>query len=143
MLRSLCGGGTPALHGAGMSKLIDFVRDVAEDNRIPLQNRIVLGGLLVYLITPIDIIPDFIPILGWLDDAFVTLIILDYIFNSTDSDLILQHYPWNKTSFSKMKTYVERLSWMVPKRVKSILFRHASRMALEKNELKEFSETTE
>jgi len=126
-----------------MSKIIDFVRDVAEDNRIPLQNRIVLGGLLVYLVTPIDIIPDFIPILGWLDDAFVTLLILDYIFNSTDSDLILQHYPWNKTSFNKMKTHVSRLSWLIPQRVKNILFRHAFKLALENKGAEELPETME
>lgn len=119
-----------------MAKLIDFVRDLAEDDRIPLQNRIVLGGLLVYLLTPIDIIPDFIPIIGWLDDAFVSLVILDYIFNSTDSDLILEHYPWSKASFQKMQTYVERLSWLVPPRVKKILFRHAGKLALEKRPTK-------
>ena len=67
-----------------MGKLIDFVKDVAADERIPFQNRVVLGGLLMYLLTPIDLIPDFIPIIGWLDDAFVAIIILDYIFNSAD-----------------------------------------------------------
>ncbi len=120
-----------------MRKLFDFVRDVAEDKRIPLQNRVVLGGLLVYLMTPIDIVPDFIPILGWLDDAFITLIIMDYIFNSADSDLILQHYPWNKKHFQKMKIYVDRLSWMVPERLKRTLFRHASQLAIAKKKAEE------
>ncbi|HSE43069.1 MAG TPA: YkvA family protein [Acidobacteriota bacterium] len=115
-----------------MSKLIDFVRSLAEDDRIPLRNRVVLGGLLTYLLTPIDIVPDFIPILGWLDDAFVTLIILDYIFNSADTDLILEHYPWNKDRFRKMQTYVDRLSWLIPPTVKKILFSRAERYALEK-----------
>jgi uncharacterized membrane protein YkvA (DUF1232 family) len=115
-----------------MSKLIDFVRSLAEDDRIPLRNRIVLGGLVTYLLTPIDIVPDFIPILGWLDDAFITLIILDYIFNSADTDLILEHYPWNKDRFRKMQTYVDRLSWLIPSTVKKILFRQAERYALDK-----------
>ena len=118
-----------------MAKIIDFVRDLAEDDRIPLQNRIVLGGLLVYLLTPVDIVPDFIPIIGWLDDAFVSLVILDYIFNSTDSDLILEHYPWSKASFDKMRVYVDRLSWLVPPRVKKILFRQAGKLALENKHL--------
>lgn len=126
-----------------MSKVIDFVRDIAEDQRIPVQNRIVLGGLVTYLITPIDIIPDFIPILGWLDDAFVTLLILDYVFNSADTDIILQHYPWNKSGFNKMKDYVGRLSWLVPPRLKNILFRNASKLALEKNSLQELRNTVE
>ena len=126
-----------------MSKIIDFVRDIAEDQRIPLQNRIVLGGLVTYLVTPIDIIPDFIPILGWLDDAFVTLVILDYVFNSADTDIILQHYPWNKSGFNKMKDYVGRLSWLVPPRLKNILFRNASNLALEKKSLQELRNTVE
>jgi len=122
-----------------MRKLMEFMKDVADDERIPLKNRVVLGGLIVYLLTPFDLIPDFIPILGWLDDAFVTLLILDYIFNSADTDIILQHYPWNKKGFRSMKTYVERLSWLVPPRLKSILFSHARKLALEKGSAGEIS----
>ena len=123
-----------------MRKFMDFVRDVAEDNRIPIQNRIVLGGLLAYLLTPIDIVPDFVPILGWLDDAFVMVIVLDYIFNSADTELILQHYPWNKKHFEKMKIYTERLSWLVPSRLKRVLFRHATNLALAKKTVDELRE---
>lgn len=114
-----------------MRKLIEFLTDLAEDQRIPLQNRIVLGGLVLYLLTPIDIVPDFIPILGWLDDVFVFLLILDYVFNSADTDLILGHYPWNKKNFKKMKTYAQRLSFLVPPSVKNFLFRHAYKLAVD------------
>ena len=114
-----------------MSKLIEFLTDLAEDKKIPLQNRLVLGGLVLYLLTPIDIVPDFIPILGWLDDVFVFLIILDYVFNSADTDLILEHYPWNKKNFKKIKTYAQRLSFLVPPSVKGFLFRHAYKLAVD------------
>ena len=97
-----------------------------------MRNRVVLGGLLLYLLTPVDLIPDFVPIIGWLDDAFVMLVILDYVFNSADTDLLLQHYPWNKRNFAKMKSYVERLAWLVPPKVRSTLFREASRLAISK-----------
>jgi uncharacterized membrane protein YkvA (DUF1232 family) len=126
-----------------MRKLVDFLRDLAEDTRIPFRNRVVLMGLLAYLLTPIDIIPDFIPILGWLDDAFVSILILDYIFNSTDSDLILEHYPWNKEGFHKMKTYAQRLSWLIPPRVKKILFTQAGRLGLKSSSDSEKEITTE
>lgn len=113
-----------------MRKFMEFLRALSKDDRIPLQNRIMLGGLLAYLMTPIDIIPDFIPLLGWLDDAFVTVIILDYVFNSADTALILEHYPWKKQHFARMKTYAERLSWMVPDRLKKLMFREATRLAI-------------
>jgi len=115
-----------------MRKLIDFLRALSEDERIPLRNRVVLGSLVVYLLTPIDIIPDFIPILGWLDDAFLSIVVLDYVFNSADTEIILEHYPWSKSHFDRMKVYAERLSWMVPARLKRILFSQASQLALKK-----------
>lgn len=117
-----------------MRKFIDFLRALAEDDRIPLQNRVMLGGLVAYLLTPIDIIPDFIPILGWLDDAFVTVIVLDYVFNSADTELILEHYPWSKRHFARMKTYAERLSWMIPVRLKKVMFKQVTRLAIAANQ---------
>ena len=114
-----------------MRKLIEFLTDLAEDERIPLQHRVVLGGLVLYLLTPIDIVPDFIPIIGWLDDAFVALVILDYVFNSADTELILEHYPWNRKNFKKIKSYAQRLSFLVPSTVKKFLFRQAAELAIE------------
>src|SRR5262245_8946469 len=122
-----------------MKKFMEFLADLAEDERIPLQNRIVLGGLILYLLTPVDIIPDFIPLVGWLDDAFVTLIVLDYIFNSADTELILEHYPWNKKNFNKVRAYAQRLAFLVPATVKNFLFRHAEQLSVKakkKQELK-------
>jgi uncharacterized membrane protein YkvA (DUF1232 family) len=120
-----------------MRKLIEFLTDLAKEERIPLQNRAVLGSLVLYLLTPVDIIPDFIPILGWLDDVFVTLIILDYVFNSADTELILEHYPWNKKNFKKVKSYAERLSFLVPSSVKKFLFRQASQLLVESRKKQE------
>ncbi len=114
-----------------MRRLMEFLTDLAEDERIPLQNRLVLGGLVLYLLTPIDIIPEFIPIIGWLDDVFVALIILDYVFNSADTELILEHYPWNKKNFNKVKSYAQRLSFLVPTGVKKFLFRQALDRSIE------------
>jgi len=39
--------------------------------KISNQNKLVIAGTLAYVILPIDVIPDFLPIVGWLDDVFV------------------------------------------------------------------------
>lgn len=55
------------------------VRDI----ETPLRVRVVLVFLLIYLASPIDLIPDFIPVLGQLDDILITLIIVKYVQKHT------------------------------------------------------------
>jgi len=44
---------------------------VLRDDRVPLGAKLVFPGLAAYLATPIDLVPDFIPVLGQLDDILV------------------------------------------------------------------------
>ena len=45
-----------------------------QHRKVPLRAKAVLPALILYLMTPIDIIPDFIPVLGYLDDVLVVLL---------------------------------------------------------------------
>jgi uncharacterized membrane protein YkvA (DUF1232 family) len=47
---------------------------LARDSRIPLALRAIPPGLILYLATPIDVIPDFIPVIGHLDDLVIAII---------------------------------------------------------------------
>ena len=58
--------------------VLRLVRDLLADRTTPLPVRIALAGLLVWLISPIDLIPEFIPVLGPLDDVVVTVLVLRY-----------------------------------------------------------------
>jgi uncharacterized membrane protein YkvA (DUF1232 family) len=53
--------------------LLRLLRRLAADKGQPTSVRIRLGALLVYLALPIDLIPDFIPVLGYADDAVVAV----------------------------------------------------------------------
>ena len=53
-----------------------LVRRLAADPATPRRHRLLLLALAAYLVSPIDLIPDFIPVLGQLDDAVAVLIVL-------------------------------------------------------------------
>ncbi len=48
-----------------------YYRQVARDPRTPWLSKFLIGLAIAYLLSPVDIIPDFIPILGHLDDVFL------------------------------------------------------------------------
>ena len=50
---------------------IGFYRAVLRDRRTPWVSRILLGAAVAYLVSPIDLIPDFIPVIGHLDDLII------------------------------------------------------------------------
>ncbi|MFN8531208.1 MAG: DUF1232 domain-containing protein [Anaerolineae bacterium] len=50
---------------------LDVYRRVLVDPRTPRMARVLLGASIAYLLSPIDVIPDFIPIIGHLDDVLI------------------------------------------------------------------------
>ena len=59
--------------------VLRLVRDLLADRTTPGPVRGALAILLVWLVNPIDLVPDFIPVLGPLDDVVVTIVILRYV----------------------------------------------------------------
>ncbi len=59
--------------------VLRLVRDLLADRAVPLGVRISLVTLLAWLVSPIDLIPEFIPVLGPIDDVVVAVIVLRYV----------------------------------------------------------------
>jgi len=61
------------------------------DPRVPLRARLILPAAALYLAMPIDIIPDFIPVLGQLDDVLVVVLALGLFLRLTPRDVMSEH----------------------------------------------------
>lgn len=72
--------------------LVLFRRLISEP-RIPLARRLVLLGLLGYLVFPIDLVPDMIPVAGQLDDALIAAFALRLVLRSGGPELVREHWP--------------------------------------------------
>jgi uncharacterized membrane protein YkvA (DUF1232 family) len=59
--------------------LLRLLRSIIGDGAAPLDVRLVLVGLTAWILSPIDLIPDFIPVLGPLDDVVVAIVALRYV----------------------------------------------------------------
>ena len=66
--------------------LVRMLRDIVRDPTAPLDVRLVLIGLLVWILSPIDLIPEFIPVVGPLDDVLVAVVALRYVRRRIGAD---------------------------------------------------------
>jgi uncharacterized membrane protein YkvA (DUF1232 family) len=73
--------------------VLRLVRNLLTDRTVPGVVRIALFVLLGWLVNPIDLIPDFIPVLGPLDDVVVAIMILRYVRRRLGDDELRLRWP--------------------------------------------------
>lgn len=73
--------------------VVRLLNRLAHDRTVPLRVRLQLWGLLAYLMMPIDIIPDFIPVLGYADDAIIVILVLRSVVRHGGRAKLAEHWP--------------------------------------------------
>ena len=77
--------------------IVLFAR-LAKDARVPRGRRWLLAVALGYLALPFDLIPDFIPVAGQLDDAVLVALVLRRVARRTDPELLRELWPGPESS---------------------------------------------
>lgn len=67
-------------------------RSLLRDPRVPTRRKLLLAALVAYLAMPIDLVPDFIPVAGQLDDAIVVALALRAVLRSGGPELLREHW---------------------------------------------------
>ena len=76
-----------------LPNLIRLLRRLAADPELPRGIRVRLVLLLAYLVSPIDLVPDFIPVLGYADDAIIVAIALRSVTRRAGPGALARHWP--------------------------------------------------
>ncbi|MEB3031706.1 YkvA family protein [[Mycobacterium] nativiensis] len=82
--------------------MIRLLRRLAADRSLSRAVRIRLWLLLIYLASPIDIIPDFIPVLGYADDAIIAVVILRSVVRRAGIDAVRAQWPGTEDGFAAL-----------------------------------------
>jgi uncharacterized membrane protein YkvA (DUF1232 family) len=72
--------------------LVLFKRLLA-DRRVGRRAKIALGLMLAYLAMPFDLVPDFIPVLGQLDDVLLVMVVIGYVVKRSGEDVVRELWP--------------------------------------------------
>jgi uncharacterized membrane protein YkvA (DUF1232 family) len=75
-----------------LPNLILLFKDLLKDPRVPRGPKIVLAIGIVWLVSPIDLLPEFLPVLGPLDDAVVAALVLRHLVHRGGADVVREHW---------------------------------------------------
>jgi uncharacterized membrane protein YkvA (DUF1232 family) len=94
-------------HRPSMRDLVRFIPDcivlvtrLLRDPRVPRRHKLLLGALVGYLALPFDIVPDFIPVAGYLDDVLLVVLTLRAVLRGTGRELLREHWPGPESSLA-------------------------------------------
>jgi len=90
--------------------LVRLLRRLAADGSLPRGVRLRLWLLLGYLALPIDFVPDFIPVLGYADDAIVVALVLRSVVRRAGAEAIVRHWPGTPEGLAALQRLTGALS---------------------------------
>jgi uncharacterized membrane protein YkvA (DUF1232 family) len=85
-----------------LPNLLVLFKGLAGDPRVPRRSKWLLGVGALWIASPIDLIPEFIPILGPLDDAVVAALILRHLLRTAGPDVITEHWRGDQATLDRL-----------------------------------------
>ncbi len=91
------------------------------DSRVPLAEKALFAAAIVYVIMPLDFIPDFIPFVGQIDDVYLVALTFLRLINRTDESIIREHWTGGGDIVALANSIAGLAPKFLPKRVSRVL----------------------
>lgn len=85
-----------------MPDCIMFIRNIIQSKSLPKRDLLILGVVVAYLVFPFDFIPDFIPLVGQIDDAIIVALALRFILKKLGKEKAAKNWPGPENSLNAL-----------------------------------------
>jgi uncharacterized membrane protein YkvA (DUF1232 family) len=101
--------------------LVALCGRLLKDKRVPKTDKALLAGAIVYAIMPFDFIPDMIPFVGQVDDAYLIALTLLRLINHTNEEIVREHWRGGGDILQLTQSLTEVAPLILPKRIRRVL----------------------
>jgi uncharacterized membrane protein YkvA (DUF1232 family) len=102
--------------------VVRMVSRLVNDPVLPRPAKIAIAAAVVYLVSPVDLLPDFIPFVGYVDDVMLAAIVVDGILTHVDRGVLLRYWPGSPESLERLARGAGVLARWVPRRIRARIF---------------------
>ena len=103
--------------------LIMLLGRLIKDKRIPRRYKTMLGMVIAYIVIPTDLVSDFIPFLGQIDDLYLVALALNGIMSEDGQKIIEEHWNGDRNILLLVQNILSTTVSFVPKKVRDRLYK--------------------
>ena len=93
------------------------------DPRVPRRSKIALGMAAAYVASPIDLLPEFIPVIGWLDDLLILTYVLDRVIERAGPEVVEELWDGPGDLLGLIRDVLGLAGNVIPKRLRGVIDR--------------------
>lgn len=104
-----------------LPNMVKLLGKMMTDGRVPVAEKALFVAAIVYVISPLDFIPDIFPFIGQVDDLYLVALVLLRLLNRTDEAVVRENWDGGGDIISLAKTIASIAPRLLPQRVTRIL----------------------
>ncbi len=94
-----------------------------KDRRVPMRRRLAMGAVGLYIASPIDLIPDAIPVVGGVDDLLLLAFAVDYLIDATPEEVVAEYWDGSEDGLEVVRGIAAWGVEMMPARLRRLIGR--------------------
>lgn len=103
--------------------IVKLVGRLLADPRVPRRSKIALGAAAAYVASPIDLVPDIIPVVGWADDILFLLMAVDGLISRSGPEIVEEHWDGPVDLLKLIEDVLSLARGIVPGKIRGIFDR--------------------
>jgi uncharacterized membrane protein YkvA (DUF1232 family) len=104
-----------------LPNMVKLLGKLLTDGRVPTVEKALFVAAIIYVISPLDFIPDVFPFIGQVDDVYVVALTLLRLINRTDETVVREHWSGGGDIVSLVDSVAGLAPALLPKRVSRVL----------------------
>ncbi len=104
-----------------LPNLIKLLGRLIKDPRVPRRSKVLLGVSIAYVLSPIDLLPEFIPVAGLLDDIFLVAFALNHLIERAGEEVVVEHWDGPQDVLGMIQSVLSTVTDVVPVRIRRMM----------------------
>ncbi len=103
-----------------LPRYVRLLGGLVVDNRVSMVDKLLVVGAIGYIVMPIDLIPDFIPFFGEIDDLYILILALQRLIANAGRDVLLDHWTGDPSDLAdlNLRSALVAAAFFLPKRIR-------------------------